>query len=207
MPLAPGYGETPLPHDELTALNPSIVGILDVPITRAAVYDLEQGIQDQVSEELITAAIEGSLLLDELLSDYFVRDLHSSLYGDIWVWAGRLRQHEVNIGVAPEQIAVELRSTLDNIRYRWERTDDFTPRVLGVTVHAETVRIHPFVDGNGRTTRLLADLVYIAAQERVDFQYDWDIGKTRYIELLREFDVRRNADQLAHFIGVQPIEP
>lgn len=89
MPLAPGYGETPLPHDELTALNPSIVGILDVPVTRAAVYDLEQGIQDQVSEELIGAAIEGSLLLDELLSDHFVRDLHSRLYGDLWVWAGR----------------------------------------------------------------------------------------------------------------------
>lgn len=187
-------------------MTPVIVDILDLPITRAAVYDLEQGIQDQVSEELIAAAIEGSLLLDELLGDHFVRDLHARLYGDIWVWAGRLRQHEVNIGVAPEQIAVELRSTLDSIRYRWERTDDFTPRVLGVIIHAETVRIHPFVDGNGRTTRLLADLVYIAAQEPVDFQYDWDIDKSRYVELLREFDAHRNADQLADFIGVQSIE-
>lgn len=26
--------------------------------------------------------------------------------------------------------------------------------VLGVAVHAETVRVHPFVDGNGRNTRL-----------------------------------------------------
>jgi hypothetical protein len=79
MPLAPGYGETPLPHDELTALKPGIVDILDVPITRAAVYDLEQAIQDQVSEELITAAIEGSLLVADLLSDHFVRDLHGRL--------------------------------------------------------------------------------------------------------------------------------
>lgn len=118
MPLAPGYGETPLPHDELTALTPSVVDILDSPITKAAVYDLEQGIQDQVSEELITAAIEGSLLLDQLLTDYFIRDLHRRLYGDVWVWAGRFRRHEVNIGVAPEHIAVELRSTLDNIRCR-----------------------------------------------------------------------------------------
>lgn len=187
MPLAPGYGGTPLPHDEFASLRPSIVGILDAPVTRAAVYDLEQGVQDQVSEELMTAAIEGSLLLDELLSDHFIRDLHLRLYGDIWVWAGRLRQPEVNIGVAPEQIAVELRSTLDNIRYRWEHTDDFISCSLGV-VRAETVRVHPFTDGNGRTTRLLADLVYIAAQEPVGFQYYWDIDKTRYIELLREFD-------------------
>ncbi|KAA0114410.1 cell filamentation protein Fic [Mycolicibacterium sp. P9-22] len=206
MPLAPGYGETPLPHAELTALQTRIVDILDAPITRAAVYDLEQGVQDQVSEELITAAIEGSLHVDDLLSDHFVRDLHLRLYGEIWVWAGRLRQREVNIGVAPEQIAVELRSNLDNIQYRWEHTDDFTPRVLGVTVHAETVRIHPFTDGNGRTTRLLADLVYIAAQERADLQYDWDVDKTRYIQLLRRFDRSRNADELADFVGVQSIE-
>jgi len=164
MPLTPGYGETPLPHDELTALIPGVVEILDKPITKAAVYDLEQGVQDQVSEELLTAAIEGSLPLNELLSEIFIRDLHTRLYGDIWIWAGRWRRRELNIGVAPEQIAVELRSCLDNIRYRWEHTEDWTARALGITVHAETVRIHPFTDGNGRTTRLLADLVFIVAR-------------------------------------------
>lgn len=206
MPLTPGYGETPLPHDELTALTESVVDILGTPITKAAVYDLEQAVQDQVSEELLTAVIEGSLLLDELLSDYFVRDLHTRLYGDIWFWAGRLRQHEVNIGVAPEQIAVELRACLDTIRYRWEHTEDWTARILGITAHAETVRIHPFIDGNGRTTRLLADLVYIAAQEHAEWQYDWDVDKQRYVELLRGFDLHRNADELAVFIGVESID-
>ncbi|WP_251981929.1 Fic family protein [Mycobacterium tuberculosis] len=38
-------------------------------------------------------------------------------------------------------------------------TDDWTGRQLGIVVHADLVRIHPFTDGNGRTTRLLADLV------------------------------------------------
>lgn len=207
MPVAPGYGETPLPHDELAALTPSILEIFDEPVTRAAVYDLEQAVQDQVSGVLLTAAIDGSLPLDDLLTDYFLRDLHLRLYGGIWVWAGRSRQHEVNVGVAPEQIAIELRSCLDTIKYRWEHTDDFTPRSLGLTVHAETVRIHPFTDGNGRTTRLLADLVYVAAQEPAIFQYDWDVDKTRYIELLRGFDVHRNSDELAAFVGVQPINP
>lgn len=39
MPLTPGYGETPLPSDELTALLPEII---DTPITRADVYDLDK---------------------------------------------------------------------------------------------------------------------------------------------------------------------
>lgn len=206
MPLTPGYGETPLPHDELTALVTDAVEILDKPITRAAVYDLEQGFQDRVSDELMPAAIDGSLSLDELLSDHFVRDLHTRLYGGIWDWAGRWRRTEVNIGVAPEQIAVELRNTLGTIAYRWEHTDDWTARQLGMTVHAETVRIHPFTDGNGRTTRLLADLVFATAQDPTEWQYDWNVAKPRYIELLRAFDSHRNAAELAAFIGVQPIE-
>ncbi len=68
MSLTPGYGETPLPEDELSALLDEVFEILDKPITRAAVYDLEQGFQDRVSDELMPAAIEGSLPLDELLN-------------------------------------------------------------------------------------------------------------------------------------------
>jgi fido (protein-threonine AMPylation protein) len=206
MPLTPGYGETPLPHDELMALLPHVVAVLETPVSRAAVYDLEQAVQEQVSEELLTAAFNGSLSLDELLTDYFVRDLHERLYGDIWSWAGRWRQRDVNIGVDPRQIAVELRSALDNIRYRWEHTDDWTARELGLTTHAETVRVHPFTDGNGRTTRLLADLVFITAQHPAEFQYNWDLDKRRYIELLRSFDTHRDARELAAFVDLQPIE-
>ncbi|WP_214515553.1 hypothetical protein [Mycobacterium tuberculosis] len=29
MPLTPGYGETPLPHDELAALLPEVVEVLE----------------------------------------------------------------------------------------------------------------------------------------------------------------------------------
>lgn len=62
---------------------------------------------------------------------------------------------------------------MDTIRYRWEHTSDWTARELGIIVHAEVVRIHPFVDDNGRSTRLLADLVFMAAQESEQTQqYD-----------------------------------
>lgn len=154
-----------LPHDELMALVADAVEVLDTPFTRAAVCDLEQGFQDRVSEELIGAAIDGSLSLDVPLGGDCVPDLHARLYGGIGEWAGRWRKAEVNIGVAPERIAVELRGTLGTIAFRWEHTDDWTARQLGITVHAETVRIHPFADGDGCTTTLFADLVFAAAQD------------------------------------------
>lgn len=206
MPLVPGYGDTPVPEDELAALLPHVREILAKPITRAAIYDLEMSVLQDVTANLMASAAHHSLGLDDLLDEYSLRDLHTQLYGDIWTWAGRWRLHEVNIGIAPENIAVELHTTLENIRYRWEHTTDWTPRQLGIAAHAETVRVHPFTDGNGRTTRLLADLVFIATQEPPTFQYDWNIDKRRYIDLLRGYDHHRDVTDLANFIGIRPIE-
>jgi fido (protein-threonine AMPylation protein) len=207
MPLVPGYGETPVSGDELDALLPSARELLGAPITRAAVYDLEQAVQEQVVEEQVTAVLEGRVRLDALLTDSFLRDLHAQLYQDVWSWAGLLRKSELNIGVAPEQVAVELRASMDTIRYRWEHTSDWTARELGIVAHAEAVRIHPFVDGNGRSTRLLADLVFVAAQDGEAIQqYDWEIDKTRYISLLRKYDASRDIRELAAFIPIRQLE-
>lgn len=206
MTISPGYGETPLDGDELDALLPAIRDVLGDSPTKAGVYDLEQAVQDEVAEELLTAVIGGSLALSELMMDRFVRKLHRRLYGDIWSWAGAFRKHEMNIGVSPEEIAVELRTALDTISHRWRETADWMPRELGIAVHAETVRIHPFTDGNGRATRLLADLVFAAAQETAMPElYDWNLDKRRYIDLLREYDKHRDSSALAEFISVRAL--
>jgi fido (protein-threonine AMPylation protein) len=149
--------------------------------------------------------------LTTLLDDRFLRELHDQLYGDVWTWAGTFRTHELNIGVDPWQIAVELRNSLDNLRYRWSHTDDWTPRQLGIASHAEVVRIHPFTDGNGRSTRILADLVYVASQlvRSADDElliYDWRVEKSPYIALLRSYDVHRDPSELAAFVPVQPLD-
>jgi fido (protein-threonine AMPylation protein) len=203
MSLTPGYGETPVPDDDLDSLHPHIRDSLGESVSKAAVYDLEQAVQTGVTEDLVTAVLDGRLTFDELLRDHFVRELHRRLYGEIW--GGLFRMRELNIGVAPSQIAVQLRSSLDTLRYRWEHTGDWSPRQLGIAAHAETVRIHPFADGNGRATRLLADLVFVAAQSSETLeQYDWDLDKVRYITLLREYDGHRDIRDLAAFISVQP---
>ncbi len=152
MPLQPGYGETPLSGDELDALLAHVVDTLGPPVSKADIFDLESAVLQDVAEGLITDVFNGDLTLDELLTDQFLRDLHRQLYGDIWTWAGRWRSREINLGVAPEQIAVDLRTTMDNIRYRWGNMKYWTARELGIAAHAEGVRVHPFTDGNGRAT-------------------------------------------------------
>lgn len=188
MPLTPGYGETPVPEEELDALAVPARESLGTPITKFEVYDLEQAIEVDVTEVLLADVVEGALAFDDLMSDYFLRDLHKRLYEDVWQWAGKHRKRELNLGVAPEQIAVDLRISIENLRFRWQYTNDWTPRELGIAVHAETVRIHPFIDGNGRTTRLFAGLVFVSLQSAEEPQqiYDWQIeDKARYIKLLQ----------------------
>lgn len=202
----PDYGDTPLPFDELTHLLPEARASLDNPITEAALYDLEQSIQTTVTEDLLTSVVEGSLGLDELLTDIFVRELHTRLYGSVWSWAGTYRRHLLNIGVDPTLVAIELRTSVETIRYRWEHARDWTPRELGIAVHAECVRIHPFADGNGRSTRLLVDLVFAAAQEAETVElYTWQVDKPNYIRLLREYDHHRDPKPLAAFIPTYEI--
>lgn len=203
MSLTPGYGETPVTDDEAAALLPQVRGLLGQSITKADLYDLEQAVQEEVLEELVIAVLDGTFSVHDLLVDHFVRDLHRRLYGDIWTWAGVYRTREVSIGIAPERIAVELHASLETIRYRWQHTDDWTARELGVVAHAESVRIHPFTDGNGRTTRLLADLVFVAAQDgETPLRYSWDLHKREYVELLHQYDHHRDPRPLAAFIEV-----
>src|SRR5690606_30154507 len=149
MSLAPGYGETPLDGDEFDALLPKVREALGDDLTKAALFDLEQAVQAEVAEELLAAVIGGDLTTEQLVTDQFVRDLHLRTHRDMWTWAGSFRRTESSIGVAPEQIGMELRSTLDTIRYRWQMTDDWSAREVGIAAHAEVVRAHPFTDGNG----------------------------------------------------------
>lgn len=88
MRLTPDYGQTPVGEDELRALLPAARDLLGEPVSRAAVFDLEQAVQEEVAEQLLTAVLDGGVDLDELLSGHFVRDVHRQLYGDVWVWAG-----------------------------------------------------------------------------------------------------------------------
>lgn len=206
--IEPGYGDTPLEPEEAEALTPQAREAFGDQPERLELYETEQAIADEVSVRLFADIARGSLTLDDLLTDIFLRDLHRQLYDELWTWAGIYRTRELSIGIDPQHIAVELRASFDTLRYRWEHTNDWTPRELGIAVHAEAVRIHGFIDGNGRTTRLLADLVFFATQDpdAVVEAYDWDIDKREYVALLQQYDRSRDSGPLAKFVPVRRLD-
>jgi fido (protein-threonine AMPylation protein) len=143
MAFEPDYGETLVTEEERDALTEAARELLGDPIRKADLYDLEQRIQDEVADEYAAQVLDGVLTTSDLLTDHFVRELHGRLYGPVWEWGGRQRSRETNIGIAPERVAVELRNSLDNLRYQWENGVGVTPRALGISAHAALVHISP----------------------------------------------------------------
>lgn len=94
----------------------------------------------------------------DLLDEGFIRDLHRQMFDKTWQWAGTFRKTNKNIGVDSTQVAVKLRNLLDNTKYQIEN-HVFDADELAVRFHHQLVWIHAFPNGNGRHSRLMADLL------------------------------------------------
>lgn len=146
----------------------------------------------------------------ELLSTEFMRELHKQMLGDTWHWAGDFRTTEKNIGVAPETISVRLRELCDDVReqLRWR---SYSIREIAARFHHRLVLIHPFPNGNGRFSRLMADLLLIEGDEEPFVWGDGDLVsagdvRERYLEALRAAD-GHNYGPLLDFLALTNSAP
>jgi Fic-DOC domain mobile mystery protein B len=130
--------------------------------------------------------------IKDLLTDRFVLELHKRMLGEVWKWAGTYRQTERNLGIEPYRIPVEVRALLDDVRF-WIDNGTYPPDEIAVRLHHRLVALHPFVSGNGRHSRLIADLIV----ERLgEAPFTWggaslaDQGelRRRYIDALQAAD-------------------
>lgn len=81
------------------------------------------------------------------------RKLHQEMFGKVWGWAGRFRRHEVTIGIDAWHIEMAVDELMKNLVV-WQGT--FAERAAWL--HHRAVQIHPFHDGNGRWSRMLANI-------------------------------------------------
>ena len=142
-------GETPLDEDEIKGLLISSIS------NKKELDEFEQkNIEDAVSFFMNKRSLE----LDYFLSIDFVKYLHKKMLCDVWSWAGEFRETEKNIGVDPKNISVEIKKLLDDCLY-WIENNIFSKEEIAIRLKHRLVKIHPFNNGNGRHSRLLADLM------------------------------------------------
>lgn len=170
---------TPLTPEEREALIPSYI------VHRSDLNEAEQvGINDADRWAFSRKR--------NLLSEDFIRQLHRRMFNRVWRWAGEFRTTPRNIGIDAWQIEPQLRQLLDDVRY-WVEHQTYAPDEIAVRFHHRLVFIHPFPNGNGRLSRLAADLLTVQfGPER----FSWGSGnlttiadlRKRYVDALRAAD-------------------
>ena len=137
----------------------------------------------------------------DVCSDTFLRKLHKKMFCDVWVWAGEYRITERNIGVAPYQIPMKLMQLFDDLNF-WIDNKTYLNHEIAVRLHHKLVQIHPFPNGNGRVSRLMADLVLRKLEGKTLYWGDTnlvDVSEVRrkYIDALRIADAGDYTDLLS----------
>lgn len=135
--------------------------------------------------------VEDLISNQEPLSEWNIRNIHALILKEIDNFnAGRYRSENVVISganhIPPKhyQIGDLMQKLIAEYQNEWKT---FHPVVKASLVHGEFVKIHPFIDGNGRTARLLLNFelmkngyppIIIKNQERVRYYEVLDLGHT-----------------------------
>lgn len=179
---------TPLTHEEALDLIPSYIA-----------YRSELNAAEQ--ENILRGQAWALARRRDLLSEKFVKDLHKQMLGDVWRWAGKFRTSERNMGVAHWEIPAALRILLDDTK-TWIECKTYPRDEIAARFHHRLVQIHPFVNGNGRHSRLMADLLVM---QPGGVRFSWGRAglivasevRARYIEALKAGDKQDIAPLLA----------
>lgn len=139
-------GATPLSPDEVNNLIPSHI-TTQKQLDEWEQYNIVQGTNWAINAKR-----------RDILSINFAKALHKQMFNKTWAWAGTFRKRQTNIGIASIYIPQELKLLFDDTKFQIEH-NSFSLREIGVRLHHRLVFIHPFPNGNGRFSRLMAELL------------------------------------------------
>jgi len=186
-------GQTPLDEEEKEGLKIKSI--------------TTQGELDEFEQLNIEKAVEWTIhtkfKLEKILTEKFVRDLHKKMYGDVWKWAGDFRKTEKNIGIPWTQIGIELKNLLHDTKY-WVENKTFPPEEIAIRFKHRIVSIHCFPNGNGRHSRMMADIIMESIFGNEVFTWHQsnmvkaNQPRNQYIKALRQAD-NGNFKQLIEF--------
>lgn len=201
-------GKRPMPKETLRSLEESINlewtynsnGIEGNTLTLRETQVVLEGITvggKSIKEHLEAINHEKAILyLNDLvkesnpITEWNIKSIHQLVLKDIDDEnAGRYRRENVTIKgaihIPPDYLKVpELMEKLILSNENWK---EFHPIIQAALLHGELVKIHPFVDGNGRTSRLLMNLdlmnhgynpVVIKKEDRLEYYEALDKAHT-----------------------------
>ena len=158
-------------------------------------------IYEVVNHDKAFGFIKKCIAEGKALDEKIIKDIHALLMDNI-ITGGIYRNVEVRITGAkhkplmPNEMCQQIKNFYDDMPYKANENDI----ELAAWTHAEFVKIHPFVDGNGRTSRMIMNYqlmasgflpVSIAKENRLE-----------YFEALETYAVDGNLTPFAEMIAV-----
>ena len=141
-------GQTPLDEDEKEGL------LIKSITTQGELNEFEQ----QNIEKAMLWLRSKKINAEAILTEKFVKDLHRRMYAGVWKWAGDFRRSDKNIGISKHHISTALKQLLGDCLY-WIKHHSFTEEEIAIQCKHRIVQIHCFANGNGRHSRLMADVM------------------------------------------------
>ena len=176
-------GQTPLDEDEKEGL------LIKSISTKGELNEFEQ----QNIEDAIQWSLTRKFKPDQILTETFIQALHKKMYGRVWSWAGEYRKTNKNIGVDKLEIPINLRSLIDDAKY-WLVHKVYEPDEFAIRFKHRLVSIHCFPNGNGRHSRMIADIMIEKIYQMPVFSWggaslsvDMDI-RAQYLKAIRKAD-------------------
>jgi Fic-DOC domain mobile mystery protein B len=152
-------GQTPLNTEQINGLKIKTI------VTQAQLNEFEQA---NINDALL--GLSSKRKIKSILSEGFIVQLHKSMFGMVWKWAGKFRHTETNIGIEWTRIPIELRKLLDDAKF-WVEHQTYGPDEIALRFKHRLVAIHCFPNGNGRHSRIMADLIAVHLLDRAKFNW------------------------------------
>lgn len=106
-----------------------------------------------------------------------LQQIHAYLFGGLYDFSGQIREKNISKGGYRFVYAQQLKSTLQQINAMPQKTLDEI-----IVKYAEMNKAHPFMEGNGRSTRIWLDLML---KKRLKKCVDWSkISKENYMNAM-----------------------
>jgi len=157
-------GQTLIDEEEKAGLRIKTIS------TKGELNEFEQ----QNIEEALQWVYGRKLKAAEVFSEKFIGNLHKRMFDNVWIWAGAYRKSEKNLGIRYHRIPLEVRKLCDDAIV-WLEDESYPPDEQAMRFKHRIVSIHCFSNGNGRHSRLMADIIATKVFGRDEFT--WGAGK------------------------------
>jgi len=191
------HNSTAIEGNTLTLMETKVVLEDGISIGGKALREIYEVVNHKKAYHYVKRCIAEEKQIDENI----VKDIHAILTENIIV-GGIYRNQEVRISGAGHippsgnEMYVQIKNFYADLIWK---NKELNPIELAAWTHAEFVRIHPFIDGNGRTSRLIMNYqlmingflpVSIAKEKRLE-----------YYNVLEEYAVNGNLEQFSELIS------